>query len=123
MDGLSASISPEARAILPTIVVGSTLKDVVTGLLAGAIARRLHATSTGVLAGLVIGGVLSALAALGQSGHYLEIVLPGMLLGAIVGFVTQRYPASAGMRARADVLGAGSGLAMYSRTRLTRVEP
>jgi hypothetical protein len=36
--------------------------------------------------------VLSSLAAIGQHGHYLEIVLPGMLVGALTGFVTQRYP-------------------------------
>jgi hypothetical protein len=29
---------------------------------------------------------------MGQPGHYVEIVLPGMLVGALVGFVTQRYP-------------------------------
>ena len=46
----------------------------------------------GVVAGLAIGFALSHLAAMGQPGHYAEIVLPGMLLGAIVGFVTQRYP-------------------------------
>lgn len=32
------------------------------------------------------------MAAIGQADHYWEIVLPGMLVGAIVGFVTQRYP-------------------------------
>ena len=49
----------------------------------------------GVVAGLVIGFALSHVAAMGQPGHYAEIVLPGMLLGAIVGFVTQRYPRAA----------------------------
>jgi hypothetical protein len=68
------------------------------------IARWKRSTSVGVVAGLLIGGLLSSLAALGQPDHYLEIVLPGMLLGAIVGFVTQRYPAGAGMGARAGVL-------------------
>jgi hypothetical protein len=104
LDGLSAWFSPEARVALPTIVLGSTLKGVVTGLLAGVIARRKRSTALGVLAGLLFGGVLSSLAAFGQPGHYLEIVLPGMLLGAIVGFVTQRYPTSAGIEARGAML-------------------
>jgi hypothetical protein len=84
------------------IVVGSTLKGVATGLLAGLIARRMRSAPLGVLAGLLIGLVLSSLAALGQPGHYLEIVLPGMLVGGLVGFVTQRYPQSgAGARGAA----------------------
>ncbi len=94
LDGLSAWMSPEARPMMLAIVVGSTLKGIVTGLLAGLIARWRRSTALGVLAGLFIGLVLSSLAALGQTGHYLEIVLPGMLVGGLVGFVTQRYPQS-----------------------------
>jgi hypothetical protein len=92
LDGLSAWFSPEARPIMLAIVTGSTLKGVVTGLAAGAIARWKQSLTLGVLAGLAIGFVLSSIAAIGQDGHYLEIVLPGMLVGALAGFVTQRYP-------------------------------
>jgi hypothetical protein len=60
--------------------------------LAGLIARRKQSLRLGLLAGLVIGFILSSLAAVGQPAHYWEIVLPGMVLGLIVGFVTQRYP-------------------------------
>jgi hypothetical protein len=45
----------------------------------------------GISVGLIVGAVLSALAAAGQPEHYWAIVLPGMLLGAITGFVTQRF--------------------------------
>ena len=92
LDGLSAWLSPEARPMMLAIVVGSTVKGVVTGLLAGLIGRWRRSTTLGVMAGLLIGFVLSSLAAVGQPDHALEIVLPGMLLGAVVGFVTQRYP-------------------------------
>jgi hypothetical protein len=95
LDGLSAWFSPAARPIFITIVVGSTVKGIITGLLAGLIARWRQSTMLGVVAGLVIGFALSHVAAMGQPGHYAEIVLPGMLLGAIVGFVTQRYPRGA----------------------------
>jgi hypothetical protein len=37
-----------------------------------------------------VGFVLSTLAALAQPDHYLAILLPGMLVGALCGFVTQR---------------------------------
>ena len=92
LDGLSAWFSPEARPILITIVVGSTVKGVITGLLAGVIANWKHSTAVGIVTGLAIGFVLSTLASLSQPDHYWEIVLPGMLVGGIVGFVTQRYP-------------------------------
>ena len=95
LDGLSAWFSPDARPVIVMIVVGSTIKGVVTGLLAGLIARWRHSTMLGISTGIVIGLVLSHLAAMGQPDHYLEIVLPGMLVGAIVGFVTQRYPRAA----------------------------
>ncbi len=95
LDGASAWLSPDARPIIVTIIIGSTIKGVMTGLLAGFIARWRQSTMLGVVAGLVIGFALSHVAAVGQPGHYAEIVLPGMLLGAIVGFVTQRYPRTA----------------------------
>ena len=92
IDGASAWISPEARPIIATIVLGSTVKGIATGLAAGLIARSKRSISVGVAAGLLIGFVLSAIAAMSQPGHFFEIVLPGMLLGAIVGFATQMYP-------------------------------
>ena len=95
LDGASAWLSADARPIILTIIVGSTFKGVITGLLAGLIARWRQSTMLGVVAGLVIGLALSHVAAMGQPGHYAEIVLPGMLLGAVVGFVTQRYPRTA----------------------------
>jgi hypothetical protein len=92
LDGASAWFSPEARPMMLVIVMASTIKGVITGLLAGLIAMRSHSVLVGVASGVFIGFALSALAAIGQGDHYWEIVLPGMLVGAIVGFVTQRYP-------------------------------
>jgi hypothetical protein len=46
----------------------------------------------GVAAGLTIGFALSAVVAYAQGSHHLEIILPGMLVGALAGFVTQWYP-------------------------------
>jgi hypothetical protein len=96
LDGLSAWFSPEARPILLGIVIGSTVKGLVTGVIAGLIARWKQSVALGVLAGLALGFAGSSLAAWGQPNHYFEIVLPGMLVGAIVGFVTQRYPIALG---------------------------
>ena len=98
LDGLSAWAYPEARPILMAIVIGSTIKGVLTGLAAGLIAQRWHSLPVGIAAGVAIGFGLSTLAAIGQPSHYWAIVLPGMLVGAIVGVVTQRYPAAAQAR-------------------------
>ena len=102
LNGASAWFSPEARPMMLFIVVGSTIKGVITGLLAGLIALRSRSLLVGVSSGLVIGFALSVIAAIGQADHYWEIVLPGMLVGAIVGFVTQRYPPTP---KRAGILG------------------
>ena len=90
-DGLSAWASPDARPMLAMIVVGSTVKGLVTGWVSGLVALRTNSALVGISVGVIVGAALSALAAAGQPGHYWEIVLPGMLLGAVTGFVTQRF--------------------------------
>jgi hypothetical protein len=95
LDGVSAWAYPDARPMIAAIVIGSTAKGMVTGVVAGMIAMRVRSTLIGVAAGLLVGLVLSIIIAASSttpdgSHHYFEIVLPGMLLGAIVGFVTQR---------------------------------
>ncbi len=90
-DGLSAWAYPEARSMMAAIVAGSVAKGVVTGLAAGLVARWRHSTVLGIATGAVLGTALSHLAAMGQPDHYWAIVLPGMLLGVIAGYATQRY--------------------------------
>ena len=99
LDGLSAWAYPEARPMIVSIVVGSTFKGLLTGALAGFIARRVQSVPIGVAAGAGIGFALSSLVAIGQPEHYWDIVLPGMLVGVLVGFVTQRYPRKPGEHA------------------------
>jgi hypothetical protein len=112
LDGLSAWFSPEARPMMIAIVTGSTLKGALTGLLAGFIARWRRSTPLGIMAGLVIGLALSAGVAVAQGDHYLEIVLPGMLVGALAGFATQRYPQHTGGRSGAVVILAALGASL-----------
>ena len=114
LDGLSAWFSPEARPMMMAIVTGSTLKGVVTGLLAGFIAQWRRSTPLGILAGLTIGFALSAGVAVAQGDHYLEIVLPGMLVGGLTGFATQRYPRRTGGRSAAMVILAALGATALS---------
>ncbi len=98
-DGLSAWAYPEARPMMAAIVTGSVVKGILTGLTTGLVARWRRSTTLGVAVGTIAGAALSTLAAAGQPGHYFAIVLPGMLLGIVVGYATQRYgsPRSAAM--------------------------
>jgi len=92
IDGASAYAYPypDVRAQIIAIVIGSTFKGLVTGVLAGYFAVKLRSLPLGISFGLIVGLVLSWLVALGNH-YYVEIMLPGSLLGAIVGFATQRF--------------------------------
>jgi hypothetical protein len=90
-DGLSALISaPETRPFIVGIVIGSTIKGLLTGVLIGVFARRVNSLSLGILFGFAVGIFLAFLVALGNH-YYLQVMLPGALLGVIVGYATQKY--------------------------------
>ena len=113
LDGLSAFLSPDAAPMMLQIVVGSTLKGLVTGVLAGWFARRMRSMPLGITFALIVGLILSYLATLTPdpqgNHHYLEIMLPGALLAAIVGFATQRYGRGSG----ADATGEKAAVALF----------
>ena len=96
VDGASAWFyGPEIQAQIVGIVIGSTFKGLLTGWLAGFFARKVESVPIGIVFGLLVGlGLSFAVASMGdESGkhYYWEIMLPGSLLGAIVGFATQKY--------------------------------
>lgn len=94
-DGLTAWFEPAVRDQLAMIVVFSTIKGVITGLLIGFFARKLHSLPLGIVVGLFFGLLFAfAVAAMpSETGdhYYLQIMLPGGILGMIVGWATQRY--------------------------------
>jgi len=94
-DGLTAWFTPAVRSQLLGIVVGSTFKGVIAGVLIGFFARKVNSLPLGVLFGLGVGlllafGVAAMPSATGEH-YYLQIMLPGGLVGLIVGYATQRY--------------------------------
>jgi hypothetical protein len=91
-DGLTAWFTPEVRADLAGIVVGSCFKGILTGLAAGFFSRKVHNVALGILCGLLVGMALSYGVAASQGKYYFAIMLPGSILGAIVGFATQKLP-------------------------------
>ena len=107
-----------------TIILGSTVKGIFTGLTVGLVAKWKQSLPLGILVGALVGFVLSSLAAMGQPAQYWEIVLPGMLVGVIAGIICQRWRVAA--VALCCLLGA-SGLAGASQaspaSRLSAVQP
>lgn len=91
-DGLTALISaPETRPEIVGIVIGSTIKGLVAGVLIGYFARKVKSVPLGILFGLVVGGLLAYGVVLMGNPYFWEIVLPGSIVGIIVGYATQRH--------------------------------
>ena len=90
-DGLSALLSaPEVRPMIATIVAGSTFKGVVAGLIVGLVAQRTQSLAIIVGVGLLVGAFFAYLVTLGEP-YFWEIILPGSIVGLIVGFATAKY--------------------------------
>lgn len=95
-DGLSALVSaPETAPQISGIVIGSTIKGLITGVLIGFFARKVNSLPLGILFGLGVGLLLAfAVAAMPDNSgkhYYWQIMLPGGILGMIVGYATQRF--------------------------------
>ena len=93
IDGLSAWFTPAVRAQLVGIVVGSTIKGLIAGIAIGFFARKVNSLALGIVFGLAVGFILAFIVARMQHGYYFEIILPGSIVGMIVGYATQRYGA------------------------------
>lgn len=92
LDGLSGFLEPSLATVMGSVITFSLLKGLLAGIATGYVSERVHSMALGILAGIVIAAALSLLVIL-RAGLALfwDILLPGMLLGAIVGFVTQRF--------------------------------
>lgn len=91
LDGLSALVSaPQTRPLIVGIVIGSTLKGVVAGAIVGLVAQRTQSVGILVALGLAVGAFFAFLVTLSEP-YLWEIVLPGSIVGLIVGFATAKY--------------------------------
>ena len=98
LDGLSALVSaPEVAPDIAMIVVGSCGKGLVAGLIIGFFARKVSNLAAGILFGIATSALVTLPIAIAPNPannnepYFWEIIIPGMLVGLIVGFVTQRY--------------------------------
>ena len=93
-DGLSALVSaPETRPMIAGIVAGSTFKGVVAGLIVGLVAQKTQSTAITVTVGVAVSAFFAYLVTLGEP-YFWEIILPGAIVGLILGFATARYGGS-----------------------------
>lgn len=94
IDGATAWFYPETHSVIASIMVGSSVKGMIVGVLSGWFARKVQSTTWGVVVGsglgLLFAFFVAAMDATKGQPHYLEIMLPGFIVGAIVGFLTQR---------------------------------
>jgi hypothetical protein len=104
IDGGTAWFTPEVRPEMATIIIGSTFKGLVGGILIGFFSRKVKSLPLGILFGLVVGALLAlAIAAMPDAitgkHYYKEIIIPGSLVGLIVGYATQKFGATPGATA------------------------
>jgi hypothetical protein len=92
LDGLSGFLEPSLAPVMSSVITFSLLKGLVSGIAIGYVSQRFRSMLVGVLAGLGIAAALSLLVIL-HAGIVLfwDIMLPGMLLGVVVGFTTQKF--------------------------------
>jgi hypothetical protein len=92
LDGLSGFLEPSLASAMTSVITFSMLKGFVAGIAIGFFSLRVQSMPLGLFAALVIAAILSFLVVLRAGmGLFWDIMLPGMLLGLIVGFATQRF--------------------------------
>ena len=101
-DGLTAWFTPEVRDQMVGIVIGSTMKGLLTGVIIGIFSRKVHSLALGLVFGLAVGAFFAYLILLMNPGHTLNIMLPGSLVGLIVGYAAQKHQAPEGSLPRAS---------------------
>ena len=97
-DGSTAYVSaPELRDQILAIVLGSSVKGLVGGLITGFIVNKTRSHALGIGVGLTIATALAAIVAhlnavqYEDPSMYWKIILPGAAMGMIVGYATVRF--------------------------------
>ncbi len=100
-DGLSALLYPETQPMIVGIVIGSTLKGIISGVAIGYFSKKVNSLALGIVFGLAVGLFLAFLVAAMPNPelsrhYYFEIMVPGGIVGMIVGLATQKFKTAKG---------------------------
>ncbi len=94
IDGGTAWFTPQVRPMMASILMGSCVKGMIVGVLCGLFARKVQSNPAGIAAGAILGLIFAYLVAAmpSENGehYYLQIMMPGFVVGAIIGYLTQR---------------------------------
>lgn len=102
VDGLTALLEPaianrpDVGATMTGIVLGSSVKGLLAGLIIGFFARKVKSLKSGLIFGGAVGLFLAFLVAAmpdPETGKHfwVQIMLPGTIVGIILGYATQKY--------------------------------
>lgn len=98
LDGSTAWFTPEARPKLGDIILWSAMKDVIGGFMIGLFAVFVRDWKAVAAFGLLVGlGLAFWVASVPDpdtgKNYYLAIMLPGSMVGLLVGYFTAKYGA------------------------------
>ena len=100
--GALFSGTDEIKQQIVGIVIGSTMKGLLVGVLTGWYAARVSSMAKGLAVGGVIAAIFAfAIAAFPQpdgSHYWIAIMVPGTIVGLLVGYATQKYGTRAAPR-------------------------
>jgi len=95
LDGATAWFTPAVRPFIQGILIGSSFKGMIVGIASAALARKLKsvgwAAGFAATIGLILAYIVAAMPSDTGEHYYLEIMLPGFVLGGLIGFLTQRF--------------------------------
>jgi hypothetical protein len=92
IDGLSGFLAPSLAPVMAGVITFSTLKGLLSGIAIGYFAKRVKSMPKALFAAIAISALFSFLVILRAGmGLFWDIMLPGMLLGLIVGLTTQKF--------------------------------
>ncbi|HEV7764692.1 MAG TPA: hypothetical protein VGQ76_06815 [Thermoanaerobaculia bacterium] len=92
IDGATAWFTPAVRSQILMIIISSSVKGMLAGIAAGWYARRVQSVPKGIAFGFVVGLLLAfAVAAMPGNHYWWQIMVPGSILGGVIGWATQRY--------------------------------
>jgi hypothetical protein len=91
-DGLTALLEPD---IANNPEMGSMMTGILAGLIIGFFARKVKSLKSGLIfggaVGLVLAFIIAAMPDPSGKHYWLQIMIPGTIVGIILGYVTQKY--------------------------------